>query len=71
MTKSQYDHWLREGDGVLYEQPQDFTELEDFFEVPKTANWLLIFNDGPVRETCRARRSQAPSSASLGTRNGA
>jgi hypothetical protein len=43
MTRSQYDHWLRDGEGVLYEQHSDISELEDSFEVPTSANWLLIF----------------------------
>lgn len=43
MTKRQYDRWTREGEGTVYEQHTDITELEDSFEVPTTTNWLLLF----------------------------
>jgi hypothetical protein len=50
MTKPQHDQWLKNGEGMLYEQHTDVTEIDDYFEVPENDQWLLIFCNHSAEE---------------------
>ena len=50
MTKRQHDRWLRNGEGMLYEQHTDVTEIDDYFEIPDDDHWLLIFCNHSAEE---------------------
>lgn len=50
MTRLQHASWLRKGEGMVYEQHTDVTEMEDYFEVPEDNDWLLIFCNHSIEE---------------------